>query len=262
MGGNKYRYNRYNDLEVDVSQMNIADEDAFSGDLEREMRRWRNKISGRRGEESALMWLKVPVDQVHCVPWIVKRKFVIHHATRHYVMLVHATSSRASVPRYGTHYVRVECVVVEVGTGRVLVVREKIGPADSGYKLVTGSVDPGEYVSSAAVREVYEEAGVKAQVSGLLGVGNRLGTRFGKDEMLVGVLMSAEAGQEPRGDGREVEEARWMAPSEALNRCALMSVEWLIASSAPAACKGQLPDFRGPPHRMEVYLQKTASVTK
>lgn len=254
--GGKYRYNRYNDVEIDVGRMDIGSEESFSRDLEREIRRWKSRISGRRGETSALMWLRVPVDNVHCVPWVVRRRFSLHHATPDYVMLVHRASSRAVVPKYGTHYMRVECLVVEAGTGRVLVVKESVGPSDLKYKFVTGSVDPGEYVSEAAVREVREETGIRATVSGMLGLGNRLGTRFGKDEMLVGVLMTAEIGQVPTRDDMEVEDARWMDPSEAVSRCTQMALEWLIVSRLPRAQRGSFPDFRGPPHKMEVYLQR------
>ena len=258
----KYRWNRYHDLEIDLSRFNFNNETELCDMVYSEMDKWEARIRGRRGEGSAVLWIRIPTYQANFLPWFLRHSFRMHHAVAEYIMVVRTRSSRAVVPLYGTHYTRVECVVVEEKTGRILMVRERIGP-DIALKLVTGSVDLNEYISHAAMREVKEETGVSSQLIGTLGIGNRLSTRFGKDEILVGVLMSAKEGQTPKGDGREISDAVWVEPSEAIARTSLSAREWLIAAghNSVLAC-GYLNDFRGPPHRMEVFLPQQAPEQK
>lgn len=252
------RWNRYNDLEIDVSQLSEPRELSVA----REMCAWMERIRGRRGEMNALFWVKVPKSYLGILPLLVHRDFSIHHATEAYVMMVMRRSTNAVVPLYGTHYARVECVVLEEGSGRVLMVKESNGP-DSTFKLVTGSVDNNEYISRAAVREVAEEAGIQATFSGTLGLGNRLATRFGRDEILVGVILTARAGQTPRADVAETCGAAWVAPEDAMRMASPSAREWLIAATSNPLRLGVLPDYRGPPHAMEVFLpspQKTVAM--
>jgi ADP-ribose pyrophosphatase YjhB (NUDIX family) len=149
-----------------------------------------------------------------------------------------------NIPLDGTHYVRVECLVIEEGTGRVLMVAERVGAGVGVLKLVTGSVGKNEFVTEAAEREVLEEAGVRARFVGLLGIANRLRTRFEKDEMLVGVLMFAQAGQTPKADGSETERATWVAQDDAIKGASPMTVEWLMSAvSTPTPIpRTRIPD--------------------
>jgi len=249
------RWNRYHDLEIDLSRFRVDTETELSKLMKEETGKWESRIRGRRGEYAAVLWVRIPERSSHLLSWFLRHSYTMHHAVASHVMVVRPKSSRAVIPLYGTHYTRVECVVMEQGTGRILMVREQIGP-DSSLKLVTGSVDLNEYISKAAMREVKEETGVTCTLVGLLGLGNRLGTRFGRDEILVGVLLSAAQGQVPRGNGSETYDATWTSPEEALARGSLSAREWLIAAEQQKQilCCGYLNDFRGPPHRMEVFL--------
>ena len=250
----KYRWNRYHDLEIDLERFHVNTETELSDLMRCEMDKWESRIRGRRGEYAAVLWIRIPERCSHLLTWFLRHSFIMHHAVRDHIMVVKTRSSRAVVPLYGTHYTRVECVVVEKGTGRVLMVREQIGP-DMSLKLVTGSVDLNEFISKAAMREVREEAGIICELVGLLGMGNRISTRFGRDEILIGVLLNAEYGQTPRGDGNETSEAVWVDPGEALVRSSTSAREWLIAAGQNQLLHcGYLSDFRGPPHRMEVFL--------
>lgn len=258
----KYRWNRYHDLEIDLARFRVGTEAELADLIWTEMGRWGSRIRGRRGEYAAVLWIRIPERCSHFLPWFLGHSFTMHHAVRDHIMVVKPRSPRAVIPLYGTHYMRVECVVVEQGTGNILMVRERIGP-DASLKLVTGSVDLNEYISKAATREVREEAGVSCSLVGMLGMGNRLGTRFGRDEILVGVLLSAPPGQTPRGDGEETCDAVWVPPHEALARGSAAAREWIIASSQSdhiLKC-GYLSDFRGPPHRMEVFLSEKIEST-
>jgi 8-oxo-dGTP pyrophosphatase MutT (NUDIX family) len=226
--------------------------------IEYETRKWIFETNGKRGADAAVMWIRIPTDLYKTLPWFQKNGFETHHADRTHVMVVRPRSSKAVIPLYGTHYVRVECLVIEIGTGRVLMVRERLGP-DQSLKLVTGSVDLNEYVSAAAEREVKEETGIVAKADGFIGCGNRLATRFSRDEILIGLLLYAERGQEPKFDGTEIIEALWIEPERAIDICTVLAKEWLLAGGLViqnkwTLQKGFLPDFRGLPHRMEVFM--------
>lgn len=251
----KYRWNRYGDLEIDIGELHVTP-DTIEDVIEREIVHWKSKIKNRRGEEFALMWLKIPTLMSDCISRLVKKSFKIHHATPEYIMMVLPHTHMGKPPAYGTHYTRVECLVVEKTTGKILLVRENTGPAGA-PKLVTGSVDQGEFVTSAAVREVKEETGIDCTVIGTMGSGNRLGTRFRKDEILIGVLLSASSGQVPTVDGTEISSAEWMTPDDALVKCSSTTREWILAAGKnidKILQPGFLPDFRGPPHRMQVFF--------
>jgi 8-oxo-dGTP pyrophosphatase MutT (NUDIX family) len=51
---------------------------------------------------------------------------------------------------------------------QVLVVQEKNGPILSIWKMPGGRLDPGEEVHEAAIREVFEETGIKTEFQSLL----------------------------------------------------------------------------------------------
>lgn len=252
----KYRWNRYSDLEIDLVHFDLSGERSLSDLVSLEIKNWEKSIRGRRGEMSAVLWVRVPEKYVKFVACLLDNGFRMHHANASYIMLVRKRSSRSCVPIYGSHYARVECLVVERGSGRILMVRETTGPSDC-LKLVTGSVDLNEFLSKAAVREVREETGVRCDFCAMLGVGNRLATRFGRDEMLFGMLLLAEPGQSPAGNGAETSEATWVTPQEAASRGSATAREWMLASGMSLVLsRGTMDDFRGPPHCMEVFMPK------
>jgi len=207
------------------------------------------------------MWLNVPKDFSRVVPWLIDNepKFTLHHANSSRIMLVkthYLSRGRAQIPSYGTHYLKVECVVLEESTGRILMVRERIGTS-SALKLVSGSCEAGEFFADAAMREVREESGIHCRFGCLIGCGNRIRTRFDRDEIIMGCLLFAEQGQNPRADGSEVSEAIWSDPKSAYEACTPMTREWIRAAQG---CKVDYNVrfhtndlFRGHPHTMDFF---------
>lgn len=274
----KYRHNRYHDLEIDVRYIDTESKQKLLDCVRRETRLWERRIANRRGCDGALLWMKIPLPScAHTLPWFLDAKFAVHHGTTDYIMVVRGRTPSAVPPMYGTHYVRVECLVVERGTNKVLLVREKIdclqnhgaddGVSDSSsssyslipLKLVTGSVNPGEFLSAAAVREVKEETDISATVLAILGCGNRLTTRFGKDEILVGIAMVADPGQKPKFDPKELLYAGWHDTNEVASAkpsaCTQMAKEWLAVAAGKKlrTSYGYITDLRGPPHKLEFH---------
>jgi 8-oxo-dGTP pyrophosphatase MutT (NUDIX family) len=265
MSSRRHRHNRYSDIEINVLDLDHSSPEKLHRSLAVELAKWEHGIGSRC--ESAIVWIRVPIRHARIVPWLLgldegrdvfgRLSFRIHHATQDggFVLARPHTPGRCTVPLYGTHYARVESVVIEKDTGALLVIRENVGTA-SGVKMVTGSVDPGEYVGHAAEREVMEETGISARFMGVIGLGHRLKTRFDKDELLVGCLLQAPAGQTPKADGGEVKYAAWVRPEEAAAVCNPMAHEWLAIvagmKSGPMRT-ATVDDFRGHGYTMELH---------
>lgn len=269
--GQLRRYNRYQDVEIDAALLPHDELGKFLRALSDEESKWLRRLGHRaRGSSQqyvrngALFWLRVPVTLSHLLPSLLGTGvFAVHHATSEYIMLVKGPGDQGSIspPPYGTHYSRVECVVLDPGDGYVLVVHERIGTMDACRKLVTGSVDLGEYIEAAAEREVMEETGVRARFKGVLGIVNRIGTRFGRDEILVGCLLEADPpGQAPIARSDEINAVEWVSPYEVANH-SIMGRRWIVAAANMAMLgrhegalqSNVLPDFRGHGHQMIMY---------
>lgn len=268
------RYNRYQDVEIDAFLLPHDEIGKFLVALAEEEAKWLSRLGYKLNEQSmrtnALFWVKVSVKLSHLLPPLIgSGAFTVHHATPGYIMLVKGPSghsSMANVPLYGTHYTRVECLVVESLAERqhanCLIVREMIGSTECTKKLVTGSVESGEYINQAAVREVLEETGVTTKFIGVLGIVNRLSTRFNRDEILVGcLLLATSVGQVPKTLSSEIRDAEWSPISELLVSGNYMTKKWCaayvsICENFPAhsSMMGQeIPDFRGHGHEMMMF---------
>ena len=135
------------------------------------------------------------------------------HLVLHTVRQVHFHDAGAPV---ATMVVPSVFVAVRNEQGALLLVRR----CDSGaWELPGGRVDVGESVSSAAVRETAEEAGVHVRVTGLVGLFTDpahvvVAARSGATRQQFVVCLHARAvGGRPRPDGQETSAAAWFAPS-------------------------------------------------
>ena len=153
----KYRYNRYRDLEIDVSRLQFADDrESFLHVIRQEFDKWAGRLNHSRERFTAVMWYNVPKEVSRVVPWLIDSDPAIrmHHANANRIMFVrpHPSShGSAQIPSYGTHYVKVECVVLEEGT--VIIVPElircgirefKITRENCLYELAEGADGQGE----------------------------------------------------------------------------------------------------------------------
>lgn len=121
--------------------------------------------------------------------------------------------------KVGTDLVLVPSVTVLAfdDRGCVLLVRH----AETGrWVLPGGSLEPGETPADGAVREVWEETGLRVEPTRVLGVyaGPEFRVTYRNGDALAFVMTVFEGrplGGEPRADGEETLEARYVAPAEA-----------------------------------------------
>lgn len=273
------RYNRYQDVEMDAADLMPpgGDVNGFLLKLGDEERRWKYGAasSSSRSRNSALFWLRVPARLAHLLTHLLTQdRFAMHHACQEYVMLVRGAERLwpASIPSYGTHYSRVECVVLDPVSMNLLVVHEASAADDAAAgpakcKLVTGSIELGEHPSEAAAREVMEETHIRARFVGLAGIVSRTCTRFGRDELIVGCAMIADPpGQTPQACSEEIRSAQWVPAAEVTKgACGRMAAEWASAAwptyaawriagdGGAVSAERAVPDFRGGRHTMRMY---------
>jgi 8-oxo-dGTP diphosphatase len=103
--------------------------------------------------------------------------------------------------------------VVRDDEGRVLLLRR----ADNGFwSLPAGMVDPGEQPADAALREIFEETGVVAEIERLGGVAMHEAVYPNGDQcQYFAVWFRCRAvGGEARPDGEESLEVRWCTPQD------------------------------------------------
>ncbi|MFG0329669.1 MAG: NUDIX hydrolase [Phycisphaerales bacterium] len=106
----------------------------------------------------------------------------------------------------------VSSVIME--NDHVLLVREGSGKDRGRWNLPGGSVDPGEDLVTAAVRETVEECGFEVRPSGVSGVYTYTGSA-GRNCVRF-VFPATIVDGDPRFDGREIIDVRWFDFDEAL----------------------------------------------
>lgn len=113
--------------------------------------------------------------------------------------------------RYNTGYnIGVGGAVVR--DGRLLLVRRASRRGRGNWQVPGGFIEPDETMEQAVVREVAEEAGVKAEVQGVLGLRNRYAPDIGNS--LYVVLLLRPLNGEPKPDGHEVDQAGYFTLEE------------------------------------------------
>src|SRR5919109_4040139 len=126
--------------------------------------------------------------------------------------------------RYNTGYnVGVGGAVVR--DGRLLLVRRASRRGRGNWQVPGGFIEPDETIEQAVIREVAEEAGVTAEVEGILGLRNRWHPDVGNSLYIV--LLLRPLSGEPKPDGKEVDRAGYFTLEEirALNQVPAVNLE-------------------------------------
>ena len=120
-----------------------------------------------------------------------------------------------------------------VHDGRLLMVRRASRRGRGNWQIPGGFIEPDETIEAAVVREVAEEAGVQAEVVGVLGIRSRYNPDTGNSIYVVLLLRPIDG--EPTPDGQEVDQAGYFTLEEiqALDQVPPINME--VAKRALAA---------------------------
>jgi len=158
-----------------------------------------------------LVWLQVPLTTAPLIPEAVNAGFQLHHAGDNYLMMTFQLSDGAYIPPFASHYTGAGGVVINDG-GELLVVCEKHRPNGRSryYKLPGGTLQSGEDLVDAVVREVLEETGIQTNFESLVCLRQMHGYRHGKSDFyFVCRLTPLNTNIAMQAD--EIEECMWMS---------------------------------------------------
>ncbi|KAL1812975.1 hypothetical protein ACET3Z_023040 [Daucus carota] len=176
----------------------------FDTSLRKSISHWREQ--GKKG-----IWLKLPIEFANLVETAVKQGFWYHHAEPTYLMLAYWIPKTAhTLPANASHTVGIGAFIMN-DKREILVVQENNGrfKGTGLWKLPTGTVDTGEDIGEAAIREVREETGIKAELMELLAVRQSHNLSFGKSDLFFACMLRPLSFDIQKQDS-EIAAAKWM----------------------------------------------------
>ncbi|XP_074946307.1 nucleoside diphosphate-linked moiety X motif 6 isoform X1 [Phalacrocorax aristotelis] len=149
--------------------------------------RWLRGAVARWREEGRLaVWLRVPILQSRFAAAAASQGFAFHHAERgSSTLTLWLGEGPSRLPGYATHQLGVAGAVLDESTGRVLVVQDRNRTLNA-WKFPGGLSNPGEDIDTA-VREVFEETGIKSEFKSILSIRqqHKHPGAFGKSDMYI-----------------------------------------------------------------------------
>lgn len=112
----------------------------------------------------------------------------------------------------------------------MLLIRRGREPRLGEWSLPGGRIEPGERARDAALRELYEETGVEADIAGLIDVVDGLFPEHGRHYVLIDYLAVWRAGEPVAGD--DAAEAVFLPLDQALARVAWDETRRIIRAGA------------------------------
>jgi len=198
---------RYNGVTVDMSSLPAQPSvDAFGAALAR-------MVHEARAAGKSSIWLTLAMNQGALFAPAAACGFTFHHAEGSLATL-HAwlPGAPCPVPPFATHQVGVAGVALDAA-GRLLVVKD-VGKA-SAWKFPGGLANLGEDFGETAVRETFEETGVRTAFRSVLAMRHQHGVGWGRSDLYV-LCRLAPLSSEITLDPREIAEAQWMDAHEFL----------------------------------------------
>ncbi|XP_066174305.1 nucleoside diphosphate-linked moiety X motif 6 [Sylvia atricapilla] len=183
LAGLRARPDKFGGLSVDLGELR------GSPRLERAaFGRWlRESVSQWRDEGRVAVWLHVPILQSSLVAVAASQGFAFHHAEQgSSTLALWLGEGPSRLPGFATHQLGVAGAVLDESTGKVLVVQDR-NKTINAWKFPGGLSNPGEDIGDTAVREVFEETGIKSEFKSILSIRqqHKHPGAFGKSDMYI-----------------------------------------------------------------------------
>uniref|UniRef100_A0A8C3KP76 Nucleoside diphosphate-linked moiety X motif 6 n=1 Tax=Calidris pygmaea TaxID=425635 RepID=A0A8C3KP76_9CHAR len=140
-----------------------------------------------REEGRLAVWLHVPILQSRFAEAAASQGFAFHHAEEgSSTLTLWLGEGPSRLPGYATHQLGVAGAVLDESTGKVLVVQDRNKTLNA-WKFPGGLSNPGEDIGDTAVREVFEETGIKSEFKSILSIRqqHQHPGAFGKSDMYI-----------------------------------------------------------------------------
>ncbi|XP_060102801.1 nucleoside diphosphate-linked moiety X motif 6 [Heteronotia binoei] len=146
-----------------------------------------DSVNQWKAEGHKAVWLHVPILQSKFITAAAEQGFTFHHAVSDSATLtLWLGEGLSKLPHYATHQLGVAGAVLDVNTGKVLVVQDR-NKTTNLWKFPGGLSEPGEDIGNTAIREVFEETGIKSEFKSLISIRqqHRHPGAFGKSDMYI-----------------------------------------------------------------------------
>lgn len=184
-------------------------------------------------QDKKLLWIKLCIENSRLIPILTCKDFVFHHCNERDITLVKKLTQNPIIPTAKNHTLGVGVVVFH--KEKVLVVKDRIWQT---YKLPGGFIDDGENISQAAVREVFEETGVKVEFGTVVSLGHFTPAQFGESNLYVISLAKPLTIDIAIQDDEEIIEARWIDVNEYLTHEDVLPYNKALVKNALKTQKG------------------------
>ncbi|XP_065261619.1 nucleoside diphosphate-linked moiety X motif 6 [Emys orbicularis] len=164
--GPQPQLDKFGGVTVHLAQLHTPDsldQVTFQRWLQESVKQW-------RAEGRIAVWLHIPILQSKFIATAALQGFTFHHAeSDSSTLTLWLGEGHSRLPGYATHQLGVAGAALDVDTGKVLVVQDK-NKTTNAWKFPGGLSDPGEDIGNTAVREVFEETGIKSEFKSLLSI--------------------------------------------------------------------------------------------
>lgn len=162
-----------------------------------------NEVENKRN----LIWIYIDIKKSNFIPICTQRGFIFHSCDEDYVLVVKRLKENAVIPTCANHTLGVGAVVINENN-ELLVIKEKI--SNIGYKLPGGHIDNGEMISTAVVREVFEETGIEVEFESIISLGHFSPHQFHKSNLYVLCTANPKTYEINIQDTHEIIDAKWV----------------------------------------------------
>ena len=231
--------------------------EALKDDPESFAEQLRHSLAAWKEEDFLVVWLEIPIAKSALIPVAVEQGFSFHHSGQGYLMLTHQLEEGAFIPSYSTHYIGAGGVVINERE-ELLVVSERYHGSENRppfFKLPGGALQEGEHLTSAAIREVYEETGVETEFERVVCFRHWTGYRYGKSDIYFVCRLRPLSEAIVKQD-EEIAQCLWMPLQEYLDAegVSLFNKEIVRAALTSTGVAPTVMDGHRDPHLHEFFM--------
>ncbi|TQV86364.1 NUDIX domain-containing protein [Aliikangiella coralliicola] len=243
--------NRYGGTYVSPEDLPEKKSD-FAGLLFESIKIWKN-------HNILVVWIKIPSSRADLLPILYNLEFENHHSGNDFIMLTKKLQEEAIVPPYAKHTIGVGGLVIN-SENELLTIREKahVKKYPHNWKFPGGMLDPFEHIETAAMREVFEETGVKTEFESFIGFRHHHQGQFSTSNIYA-VCRLRPLTCEITIQESEIADARWFPIEEYLSDEKIGKYNKQVLTSA-LNCSGlesiKLPGYMSSDEDYEVFLSR------